>query len=205
MKIEHLEVLVEEPSMEVFLAALLPRLVGNNVTFTIHAHQGKSDLLQKLAPKLRAYAKWLPDSTRIIVVIDRDNDDCKKLKHRMDSDARSAGFQIRKSSGTGSWRVVNRIAVEELEAWYFGEWRAVREAYPRASSTVPNHSSYRQPDAITGETWEALERILRRAGYFESGLRKVEAAQAIGKHLNPKINTSPSFISFREAIIDAVA
>ena len=58
-------------------------------------------------------------------VIDRDNDDCKKLKRRMDSDALSAGFQNRKSSGTASWRVVNRIAVEELEAWFFGEWGAV--------------------------------------------------------------------------------
>ena len=125
MKIEHLEVLVEEPSMEVFLTALLPRLLDTKVTFTIHTHQGKSDLLQKLAPKLRAYAKWLPENARIIVVIDRDNDDCKKLKRRMDSDALSAGFQNRKSSGTASWRVVNRIAVEELEAWFFGEWGAV--------------------------------------------------------------------------------
>jgi hypothetical protein len=118
MKIEHLEVLVEEPSMEVFLTALLPRLLDTKVTFTIHTHQGKSDLLQKLAPKLRAYAKWLPENARIIVVIDRDSDDCKKLKRRMDSDVLSAGFQNRKSSGTASWRVVNRIAVEELEAWF---------------------------------------------------------------------------------------
>lgn len=204
MKTEHLELLVEEPSMEVFLTTLLPRLLDRKVTFTLHTHQGKKDLLQKLAPKLRAYAKWLPKNSRIIVVIDRDNDNCKKLKDRMDLDAISAGFQVRKYRGEESWQVANRIAIEELEAWFFGDWGAVREAYPRVPSTIPHHSSYRNPDAITGGTWEALERILRRAGYFESGLRKVEAAQAIGKYLNPKINTSPSFISFRDAIIDAV-
>jgi hypothetical protein len=25
--------------------------------------------------------------------------------------------------------VVNRLAIEELEAWYFGDWEAVRAAY----------------------------------------------------------------------------
>jgi len=70
-------VLVEEHSMEVFLAGLLPRLLGQRATFTVHAHQGKSDLLAKLAPRLRAYAKWLPATWRIVVVVDRDRDDCR--------------------------------------------------------------------------------------------------------------------------------
>jgi len=74
------------------------------------------------------------------------------------------------------------------------------------------------PEAWTGKEHEArrgLKRLRENQTFrtffsqvhqaFESGLRKAEAAQAIGKHLNPKINISPSFISFREAIIDAVA
>ncbi len=33
------------------------------------------------------------------------------------------------------------------------------------------------PDAIPGGTWEAFERVLQRSGYFQTGLRKLEAAQ----------------------------
>lgn len=204
MRIEHFEVLVEEPSMEVLLTAVMPRLLGGRASFLIHSHQGKSDLLKKLGPKLRAYSRWLPNNARVIVVIDRDNDDCSQLKRLMDSAAISAGFEIRSSCASGKWHVLNRIAVEELEAWYFGEWQAVMVAYPKVPSSVPNQSKYRQPDAITGGTWESLERILKRAGYFESGLRKIEAAEAIGKHLNPKVCTSPSFISLRDAILEAL-
>ena len=34
----------------------------------------------------------------------------------------------------GAWQVVNRIAIEELQAWHFGDWEAARQAnpYPRA-------------------------------------------------------------------------
>jgi hypothetical protein len=38
--------------------------------------------------------------------------------------------------------------------------------------------SYRDPDGVLGGTWEALERILKRAGYFKTGLRKMECARA---------------------------
>jgi len=44
MTANHLEILVEEPSMEAFLAQLLPRLLGERATFTLHVHQGKRDL-----------------------------------------------------------------------------------------------------------------------------------------------------------------
>jgi hypothetical protein len=204
-KTEHLELLVEEPSMEVFLTALLPRVLNGSVTFAIHTHQGKQDLQKKLSAKLRAYAKWLPKNTRIIVIIDRDNEDCKKLKHFMDDIAESAGFHVHKSSTKNNWRVVNRIAIEELEAWFFGEWAAVKKAYPKVSFNIPNHTSYRQPDAIVGGTWEAFERILKKAGYFESGLRKIEAAQAIGKFIDPNKNISPSFNAFFEIIQEVIA
>ncbi len=52
MNAEHLEVLVEEPSMEAFLDELLPDLLGDRATFRIHTHQGKYDLLGKLSARL---------------------------------------------------------------------------------------------------------------------------------------------------------
>jgi hypothetical protein len=41
MRAEHLEILAEEPSMEAFLHALLPRLLGDAASFAIHPYQGK--------------------------------------------------------------------------------------------------------------------------------------------------------------------
>ncbi len=76
MTARHLKLLVEEPSMEAFLRALLPRLLAASRTFEVHAFQGKADLLGKLQARLRGYAQWLPDDWRIVVVVDRDDDDC---------------------------------------------------------------------------------------------------------------------------------
>lgn len=45
---------------------------------------------------------------------------------------------LRTGAGGAPWQLVNRIAIEELEAWYFGDWEAVRTAYPRIPSTIPN-------------------------------------------------------------------
>ncbi|NLF57680.1 MAG: DUF4276 family protein, partial [Candidatus Hydrogenedens sp.] len=89
----------------------------------------------------------------------------------------------------------------ELEAWYFGDWDAVRIAYPKASPTIPGKAAYRQPDAIRGGTWEAFERVMKKAGYFKNGLRKVEAARKVAAHLNPNSNSSPSFCMFRDALL----
>lgn len=48
MSATHLEVLVEEPSMEAFLGALLPRLLPADRSFVVHPFQGKTDLMGKL-------------------------------------------------------------------------------------------------------------------------------------------------------------
>jgi hypothetical protein len=205
MKAEHLEVLVEEPSMEAFLLGLLPRMLNGQATFRIHAHQGKSDLIRKLDGRLRGCAKWLPVSTRIVVLVDRDDDDCIALKKRMEQAAKAAKLLTRSTSGRAPWRVVNRLAIEELEAWFFGEWTGVRTAYPKASKAIPRQAPYRQSDAVAGGTWEALERVLRNGGYFPGGLRKMEAASAIGRQFDPALARSPSFIAFRDVLLEAVA
>jgi len=198
--VEHIEVLVEEPSMEAALAALLPRMLAS-ATFTIHTHQGKQDLLHKLPQKLRAYASWIPDTWRIVVIVDRDDGDCGKLKRQLEDVAAQAGITTRSAAvGAASYVVVNRIAIEELEAWYFGDWRAVHAAYPRAPSTIPAKAAYRAPDQIKGGTWEAFLRVLQQVGYFSGGLRKIEAARTIAAHMEPARNTSPSFCALRDAL-----
>lgn len=51
----RLQFLVEEPSMEAFLRALLPRFLPPNCTFAIHPFNGKPDLLRKLPQRLKGY------------------------------------------------------------------------------------------------------------------------------------------------------
>lgn len=208
MTTEHLEVLVEEPSMAAALEILLPRLLGS-IPFAIRLHQGKSDLLTKLPGRLKGYARFVPGGWRILVVIDRDEHDCRKLKAQLEQMAARAGLRTRSAArrtrDTDSWVVVNRLAVEELEAWYFGDWKAVQSAFPGVPPTLPRKAGFRDPDAIAGGTCEAFERVLQRAGYFRGGLRKVEAARDIGEKMNPSINTSRSFQVFRDVIQELVA
>jgi hypothetical protein len=203
MKADHLEFLVEEPSMEVFLRELLPRALPSETTFQIHVHRGKPDLMKKLPSRLLGYAKCLPQNHRIVVLVDRDGDRCGDLKARIEQAATSAGLLTRSLCQGQPWRVVSRIAIEELEAWFFGEWNAVRRAYPRVLKTVPAQTPYRDPDAVAGGTWEALERIFQRAGYFDGGLRKLELAGNIGRHLDPARSRSASFKAFLQALHEA--
>jgi hypothetical protein len=198
MSVEHVEVLVEEPSMEAALRVLLPRMMGA-LSFEIYRYDCKDALLARLPDRLRGYASWLPEAWRILVVVDRDDDDCGRLKERLERAARDAGFSRRRAKGSVGPKVINRIAIEELEAWYFGDWEAVRLAYPRAPVDVTRKLKYRDPDAIPA-TWEALERLLQGAGYFSSGLRKIELARAVAEHMDPARNTSASFGALRESL-----
>jgi hypothetical protein len=202
--ITHIEFLLEEPSAEAFLSSLLVRNLSDRITFSLHVHQGKRDLLAKLAKRLRGYARWLPETSRIIVLVDRDKDDCIVLKRELEHLAAQAGLRTRTVDCALTCQVVNRIACEELEAWFFGDHAAIRTAYPRVSLHSLGKAAFRNPDLIAGGTWEALERTLKAAGYFSAGLRKVECAQLIGQHLDPTTCSSASFKIFWEAILEAM-
>ena len=199
MSVDHLEVVVEEPSMEEVLRLLLPKILVNT-SFGVYPHQCKHDLLERLPDRLRGYRVWLPENSRILVIVDRDDDDCTKLKKQLEQMSKDAGLATRSQAGGSSFTVVNRLAIEELEAWYFGDWDAVRAAYPRVPGTIPRKSKYRNPDGIAGGTWEAFEKVLQKAGYFKGGLRKIEAARAIAPHMVPTRNCSRSFQALYAAV-----
>lgn len=203
MTVSHVEVLVEEPSAEAALRILLPKLLGNT-SFALHPYPCKDALLKRLPERLRGYASWLPDDWRIVVIVDRDDDDCRKLKKRLEEIAAKAGLPTKSKPKNKRFVVINRLAIEELEAWYFGDWEAVQQAYPRANATISSQTKYRAPDEIKGGTWEAFERVMQQAGYFKTGLRKIEAARAVAEHMDPRRNTSPSFCALRDAISTVV-
>ena len=205
MPARHLEFLIEEPSMETFLNALLPIILPGECTFACHVFPYKAKPAAKLRDRLRAYARWLPHDWRLVLLVDRDQADCHCLKQQLEDVVRDARLQLPSAAGGVAWQVVIRIAIEELEAWYFGSWDAVHTAYPRVPATVPRRAKYRDPDAVSGGTWEAFERILQHAGYFSTGLRKIEAARAIAPHLDPWKSRSRSFAQFRDAVLQATS
>lgn len=199
MKVEHVEFLVEDRSTEALLRLLLPRMIGN-LSHAVYPFEGKTDLLAKLPHRLRGYAAWLPPEHRIVIVVDQDDEDCRVLKRKLEAFAQQAGLPTRARAHRDAVRVIPRIACEELEAWYFGDWSAVCTAYPRVPTTIPSKKQYRAPDDIRGGTWESFERVLQQAGYFPGGLAKIEAARAIAPHMVPARNTSPSFRALRDAL-----
>ncbi|MFH1068733.1 MAG: DUF4276 family protein [Candidatus Glassbacteria bacterium] len=196
----HLEFLVEEPSMEAALMNIVPKIIPASTTFYVHPFPDKPTLLKELPKRLKGYRRWIPDSYRIIVLVDEDRKDCHELKAKLERAALNAGFHTKSRNSDGIFQVINRVVVEELEAWFFGDWEAVRQAFPRVSRTIPNKKKYRYPDKITGGTWEALERIFRYAGYFPGGLEKITAAKEISRFMEPDRNRSHSFKVFREGL-----
>jgi hypothetical protein len=203
--LERLIVFVEEESAEAALLTILPKLLPES-ELQIIRFQGKQNMLRNLLARLRGFQSWLPENWLLLVLVDRDREDCHTLKEKLEAIALQAGL-ISKSAdrGRSKFQIVNRIAIEELESWFFGDWEAVRRVYPKVPRTIPLQEQYRDPDAVAGGTWEAMERIFQRYGYFESGLRKIELARSVTPHMEPTRNTSRSFQAFRDAIVAAAA
>ena len=202
----HIEFLLEEESAGEALSNVVPKIVGGQVSFSTHIFQGKRDLLNALPARLRGYAKWLPSDWRIVVLVDRDNDDCHALKAKMGKMVKEAGLISRTAtSGKGVFHVLNRIAIEELEAWFFGDVEALVSAYRGVSPTLAKKRGFKDSDAITGGTWEKLERILKNAGYYRAGMPKIEVARSISSHMVPDRNRSRSFRTFCQGLRELIA
>lgn len=194
----YVEFLVEEESSKETILALAPRILGD-ADVTVHAFQGKRDLLKKLPDRLRGYRQsacqeWDP---LIVILVDADSDDCTVLKSKLEEVVAEAGLQTcRSAESVSTAQVVTWIAVEELEAWFIGDPQALCRAYPRVPSSYANRSAYRDPDAVRGGTWEALERLIQEAGYCREGMGKVENARRIAACMDPQRNRSRSFQGF---------
>ena len=192
----HIELFLEEPSAEAFMLGFLPKLLSGDITWNPIVFQGKSDLLKNLEKRLKGYRKWIPDYYRIVVLIDEDRADCRKLKTQMENAAAASGLVTKTAASGDRFTVLNRIAIEELEAWYIGDPQALGSAYPGVPASLGKKAKYRDPDAVAGGTWEALERVLQRAGHFKSGIAKIELARVMAAHMEPARNQSPSFQHF---------
>ncbi len=201
----HIDFLVEEQSMEIVLENIVPKIIGtsSNITFQIHDFRGRDRLLGKLQDRMRGYAAIMKDQhdLRVVVLIDEDREDCQKLKAKLEAVATDVGLMTRSKSAGSRFKVLNRIVVEELEAWFFGDLTAIREAYPYISPDLLKKKAYRDPDAIPGGTWESLERELCRG---RKKLGKGAIARAISPYMQPERNCSKSFQVFRDGLLELI-
>lgn len=157
----RLHFLVEGTSEERFLRKLLPRLLPGH-TCKIYPHEGKGKVpgdplaapvltrrgvLDQLPAKLRAWSKTLnPTTDRVIVLVDVDHDDCAALLTELNG--------LRDMMSTPEYLV--RLAIEEVEAWYLGDWKALRKAFPKADANA--YRTYKS-DSICG-TWEKFQEVI---------------------------------------------
>lgn len=213
----HIEILVEDSSGEKLLQVLLPQLLGPQGephTWHLHAYKGtgqipkdlvaKADptkriLLDRLPRLLRGYGKT-PGIDAVVVVLDTDKRDCAAFLAELKAVADGC---------SPAPKTLFRLAIEEIEAWYFGDQDALLKAYPRAKLDVLKR--YVQ-DSACG-TWELLadavhpggSAAIKKAGWPLPGQVKHEWAEKIGPLMGLERNVSPSFGKLRDGFRQLVA
>ena len=183
-----LEVLVEDASTEEALKVLTPRVTSKHRSQRISSFNGKHDMLEKLPGRFRGYAKWKLDCN-VVVVIDKDREDCTLLKSKIEDNARDCGL-LDKTFGKYPKRLAIRIAVTELETWFLGDPAAVNRAFPKVRETDLHIKG--SVDKILAPA-KRLERVLQRRGYYRTGMPKLQVARLVAEHMEPDRNKSPSF------------
>ena len=103
--------LVEDYSMRKFLEGILPRLGFASHHFEIKHHNGKEDLLANLSKVIPTLSKR---AAHLIVLIDKDKQDCVQLKQKLQEKMAWCFCQY-----------TLRIACYELESWFLGDLDAI--------------------------------------------------------------------------------
>ena len=207
----HYEILVEGQCELTALSILMPKIVGdynNPNTWRIHKHRGigsipenpteppKStdvSLLGQLPAKLRAYAANPDPERKVVILVDVDDKD--KISFHSDLVALLDYCM-------NDFTAYFSFAEEELEAWYLGDKNALLSYNPKIS--IAKLNSYIQ-DSIC-DTWklllEADDPALARLHKRDSRLleKKVQWAKKIPPHMDVNINSSPSFIAFKDVL-----
>ena len=208
----HFEILVEGQTELTALSILLPKILGNYNevhTWKIHKHRGigrlpdnpaqkpnphDMTLLHQLPAKLRAYSKT-PDANRqVVVVLDLDDRNQFEFLAQLKSLLTLCSHEFIASF---------ELAIEELEAWYLGDYHALMAFNPKIRTQILNE--YIQ-DSICG-TWETLVKadtpeilcISKRGQEVQN--KKKEWAKKIPPLMEIDQNKSPSFQHFVKTLL----
>jgi hypothetical protein len=193
----RIEFLVEEQSAEEALRHLLPKITKNRGRAKVLSLGSKYKMLKKLPSRLAAYRQRIEsgERLRVVVLVDRDDDDCESLKGMLEKMAREAALPTKTSpDANGCFQVLNRVVVEELESWFIGDPAALQKAFGSLPKINAAAGIFRNPD--NGGTWEALHRFLTSHGIYKSGFPKIDAARRIAPHMETAGNRSKSFQTF---------
>jgi hypothetical protein len=212
-----IEILSEDKSGAVVVERLSERITeseGIKAQVNVHPHRGcgslpkdmtakppkfANSLLDLLPSELRAYNKiYAGKDIILIIAMDSDDKDPQALRQEIYSVAAKFAPDIRSVVG---------ISTEEIEAWVLGDKSAIIEAYPDTNKAVLD--SYVQ-DSVCG-TWEILCRAvsdnaeeLIDIGYPAIGHYKALWTENISRYMLPQRNVSPSFNTFKMALITAL-
>lgn len=216
----HFEILVEDQSGKKALDLLVPKIIGNDHTFTVHPYKGigripknltangdanKRILLDQLPRLLRGYGNTFANyptgyPAAVILVCDLDDKCLKAFRQELFNilDACNPQPETRFC-----------IAIEEGEAWFLGDIPAVKAAYPKAKNAVLNEYVN---DSICG-TWEYLAEAvyhggsaaLSAKGWQTVGAEKSQWAEKITPHMDITNNASPSFAYFKKKLLELAA
>ena len=212
-----IEILSEDKSGAVVVERLAERIVENegmDVKVNVHPHRGcgslpkdmtakpprfASSLLDLLPSELRAYNKVYGGKDLILIIaMDSDDNDPQTLRQEIYACASKFAPDIRSVVG---------ISTEEIEAWILGDKHAILDAYPDCRTDVLD--SYVQ-DSVCG-TWETLCRAISEnaeelidIGYPAIGHYKALWADTISRYMLPQKNVSPSFNTFKMALVTAL-
>lgn len=164
--------LLEEPSMEILLDGVLPRMFPKMV-FQCIPHDGKRDLERNIPLRLRG---WREPGARFVILMDNDDGDCIALKERL----------TRLCAESGRDDSLVRIVCQELEAWYMGDAYALAEAFgDETLGNIRRRARFRNPDDIQKPSDALKKRI--------PDFHKADAARRMATHLSRERNISPSF------------
>ena len=162
----HFEILIEDQSGGKAMEILFPKLLQGEITFRIHPYKGigripkglkpsgdanKRILLSQLPRLLQGYGK-VPDCGTIIVICDLDNKEKKQFLSELNNVLNACNPKP---------ETFFFVAIEEFEAWYLGDFNAIRKVYPHVKNSVL--STYTN-DSICG-TWELLADAVYKGGH----------------------------------------
>ena len=195
-----IHVLVEGPSERALLDRWIPRLLKGE-DFRVHPHHGKGELpprlgdrpdpkrrglLDQLPAKLRGFATSKePQSHSVVVLVDADRDDPGRLARLIAGAAKQVAPDL---------SVTVCLAIEEIEAFYLGDLKALVKAFPAAD--LEKARAY-EPDSVCN-TWELFGEIVG-----DGGANKVAWAEAMGPLLTTKAQASRS-PSFKALVIGLI-
>ncbi len=158
--------LLEEPSAQKMLEAVLPRILPEINQIVYLPFQGKQDLDRNIVIKIK---NWKKPNSIFLILRDKDSGNCLNIK----KDIADKLLSIKKLH-----KCCIRIACHELESFYLGDLLAVEKGLQISGlSKKQNQKKFRNPDSLANAS-EELEKLT------QNKYQKVSGSRAIAPYLN---------------------